>query len=177
MTELDNQRSDEENNSRNEKWKAGFWILAFFTIAGLFIHNVVSDITVDFRLMNNGVVTNGYIIDAWEEVDEADSGEDIWYHFVEYTFKASDGKEYVDIADGNGRLPEDVRYLQPIEVTYLPHNPHISEITGAVPDSTFEVFRGQIFEIIGSALFLFLGFYNLRKLIMRFAVARKSDGI
>jgi hypothetical protein len=151
------------------QWKTIAAVLVLIGVGSFFFYGGVANVLDEYRLRDRGETTPGFIIDTWEDVEEADSGEDIWHYGATYTYQLPDGQEFSGELNGEGRLKPEFRYLSqpyPIEVTYLPDNPAVSRITEDLPDSILGLLRDQIFPYgVCSALFLFLGFYLLRRLI------------
>jgi len=150
-------------------WKRIAAVLALIGIGSFFFYGGVANVWDEYRLMHKGETTAGFIIDTWEDVEEADSGGVIWYHTAIYTYQLPDGRDFEGELHGEGRLKPEFRYLSqpyPVEVTYLPDNPAASRITKDLPESIPGLLRNQIFPHgFFSVLFLFLGFYVLWGLI------------
>ena len=81
--------------------------------------------------MRYGETCSGFIVDTWEDVEETDAGQLIWYHGGTYTYQLPDGREFTQNTIGSGLLKPEFRVIShpySIEVEYLPDNPRVSSI-------------------------------------------------
>ena len=76
-------------------------------------------------------LTNGFIVDAWEDISEGDEGGSSWTHSYHYEYQTPDGKKFDGAEQGNGRIAIDLKHPHPIEVEYLPDDPTVSRIKGS----------------------------------------------
>jgi len=140
-------------------------MLVFIGIGSFFLYVGIANVWDECELIHKGETVGGFIIDAWEDAEEADSGGVVWSHGAIYTYQLPDGRNFEGELHGEGRLKPEFRYLSepyPVEVTYLPTNPGVSRITKDLPDSILGSLRKQVFPYgFLSALFVFLGFYLL----------------
>jgi len=147
------------------KWKTITAILVFIGVGGFFLYGGIANAWDEYELIHKGETVGGFIIDAWEDAEEADSGEVVWHHGVIYTYQLPDGRNLTGELHGEGRLKTEFRYLSepyPVQVTYLPANPVVSRIAKDLPDSMLGSFRKQVFPYgFLSVLFFVLGFYLL----------------
>lgn len=108
----------------------GFWLY----VAGNPIEN--------FKLVVGAQVTDGFIIDTYEDYIDTDEGRAQWFHNFLYEYQIPDGRKYSKGTKAfNGRLNEEFRELEqpyPIQVEYLPDNPDISRIKGTGTQSIME---------------------------------------
>ena len=127
--------------------------------------------------MHGGQIVQGFIIETWEDVEDSESGGNIWYYGLTYTYQLPDGRELEGKLNGDGKLKSEFKNVPyPIEVTYLVDNPTVSRITKELPDSTLRLIRDQIFPYgFISAGFLFIGFYILWKLVREFRHTPKAS--
>jgi len=152
-------------NRFSTKWKTTTAILVLFGIGSFLFYSGIANIWDEHELISKGETVGGFIIDTWEDVEEADSGGLVWYHGGTYTYQLPDGQSFEGELHGEGRLKPEFRSISepyPVEVTYLPTNPAVSRITNDLPDSKLGLLRKQIFPYgFLSALFLSLGLYLL----------------
>lgn len=91
----------------------------------------------ELKLILNSEVTDGFIVDAWEDIEDRDTGTE-WVHSYLYEFQIPDGRKYQGTEEGNGRIILDIEQPYPIEVEYLPDNPKVSRIKGSGSSDVWE---------------------------------------
>jgi len=160
------------------QWKTITAVLVLFGIGSVFLYGGIANVWDEYKLMHRGQIVQGFIIETWEDVEDSESGGNIWYHGAIYTYQLPDGRELEGELNGEGKLKSEFRNLSqpyPIEVTYLVDSPAVSRITKDLPDSTLRLLRDQIYPYgFLSALFLFIGFYILWKFVREFKHAPKA---
>ena len=81
-------------------------ILAFgLIVTGLacfWLYTAIGDAWQELMLMQHHETCSGFIVDVWEDVDEADSGEDLWYSYATYTYSLTDGQQFTQTTGGRG---------------------------------------------------------------------------
>ena len=151
------------------QWKTITAVLVLFVIGSVFLYGGIANAWDDYKLMSKGQIVQGFITETWEDVEDSESGGSIWYHGAIYMYQLPDGRELEGNLNGEGKLKPEFRNLTqpyPIKVTYLVDNPAVSRITNDLPDSTPSLLRDQIYPYgLFSAIFLFIGFYILWKIV------------
>jgi hypothetical protein len=131
--------------------------------------------------MRSAETVVGQVVDAFEDVEEAESGQDNWFSVIAYRFWLRDGREFVGKSQGPGRLPEHLRDATlpvSIDVEYLLADPSVNRLAGDGSQSmSHMLFRWSL------GLFLFVmcarpGVAMLRDGLFAYrnASSRASDG-
>lgn len=108
----------------------------------------------ELALILHADTTFGYIVDAYEDVEEHDNGRPMWFHGGTYTYYLPDGRKFTQkTKESSGRLSPEFRnlgYPYPIEVEYLPNKPNISRIKG----DGYKSITGLLFKITAGCFLL-----------------------
>ena len=158
-------------------------ILAFgLIVTGLacfWLYTAIGDAWQELMLMQHHETCSGFIVDVWEDVDEADSGEDLWYSYATYTYSLTDGQQFTQTTGGRGRLKSEFGDLSepyPIEVEYLADNPTVSRIKGEGPDTILGWLRTEVGYLAFLPLLLLgIGLYLLWQEVSELRQLRKSE--
>ena len=122
-----------EKEKRQKGWGEIVWGVMFL-VGGPWLLFMLSGSPLDeLALIQSSKVTPGFIVDTWEDYDDADYGETLWHHGAIYEYRVPDGRDFKGVSKGSGRLKDEFAHLTepyPIEVEYLPDNPDISRIKG-----------------------------------------------
>ena len=135
------------------------WIL----VAVAFWWHIVENPIDELNLILNARVTNGFIIDAWEDISEGDEGGSSWTHSYYYEYQIPDGHKFRGEENGSGRITIDLEKPYPIEVEYLPNDSEISRIKGSGNSDVGEWLLNKV-GFGGLALILVIapGFFVIR---------------
>jgi len=124
-----------------EKWK---WAI-FLIIFGLLFGGIPGYMFVkEIQLKNNGITTNGIVIDKWYDSDDDGTS----YH-VEYEFITQDGQEISDTYQVGKDTYRTVKNGSTLPIIYVPDEPTNN---GVVGESWIWFFL--IFVAVGSGVFL-----------------------
>ena len=143
------------------EWKSLLVGLVLAGIGIMFLCWGIADGWDDFRLIQRGMTTSGFITATWEEPTEADSGGTVWSYGISYSYILPDGRQLEGTLRGEGRLNNFASSHNPLEVVYLPDEPTISSIKGEGPNSILDIFRHQFLHGYIGIAFLIMGFYVL----------------
>jgi len=168
---------------RNNRLYTYTKILAFGLIvtalACFWLYTMIGNAWQELMLMRHSETTPGFIVDTWEDFDESDRGELLWYHGGTYTYRLPDGQQFTQTISGSGRLKTEFRGLSepyPIDVEYLPNNPAVSRIKGDGPDTIPSWLRTEVgYKGIFPILLLGIGLYLLWKEVSELRHLRKSE--
>lgn len=111
-------------------------IFAVLWVLGVcwFWYQLMGNPLAELALIRRAHTAPGFIVDTWEDVEDAGEGGAQWFHAAVYTYRLPDGREYKErTPERKGRLREQFREFEepyPIEVEYLPENPAVSRIKG-----------------------------------------------
>jgi len=131
------------------QWKTIAIVLILIGIRCAFLYGWITNVWDEYRLMHGGQIVQGFITETWEDVEDAESGGNIWYYGVICTYQLPDGRELEGKLNGEGKLKSEFNNVPyPIEVTYLVGNPTVSRITEDLSDSTLGLLRDQIFPLL-----------------------------
>ena len=127
--------------------------------------------------MRHHETCSGSIVYVWEDVDEADSGENLWYSGATYTYILPDGQQFTQTTSGHGRLKSGFSDLPyPIEVEYLANNPTVSRIKGEGPETIPSWLRTEVgYYALFPVLLLVIGIYLLWKEVSELRRLRRSE--
>ena len=78
--------------------------MALLAAAGYFLHDGISNIQDEFKLIKTGKTVQGYIIETWEDAIDTDRGSVQWIHGATYIYKTGNGLSYEGNTEGDGRL-------------------------------------------------------------------------
>ena len=65
----------------------------------------------ELALIRRAHIAPGFIVNAGEDVDFGDRNEAYWTHWVSYTYRTPDGREFTHHDSSSGRLPDKLRNL------------------------------------------------------------------
>ena len=143
------------------------WGILWIVGACWFWYSCVGNPFDELALIRRAHTTPGFIIDAWEDVEDGARGEAHWFHAATYKYRLPDGREFTQrTRDYSGRLKDEFHDLtqpHPIEVEYLPENPAVSRIKGEGSDGLIDwLWRKVGLGLVLLALFLSPGLVLLR---------------
>jgi len=148
-------------------------------LACFWLYTAIGGAWQELMLMRHHETCSGFIVDVWEDVDEADSGQLLWYSGATYTYSLPDGQQFTGTTSGSGRLKSEFWDLPeepyPIEVEYLADNPTVSRIKGEGPDTILGWLRTEVgYYAFLPLILLVIGLYLLWKEINELRELRKS---
>ena len=134
----------------------------------------------DLLLLRYGHTTQGFIIDTYEEPPDRREGKTDWTYEVTYKYSIPDGREFInETGIRSGKLPQELRppLIQPypVEVEYLPDEPHISRLKGSAPKSVTGWFlRKVVLGALVLILFLAVGIMLLRDALQQYRRSKNN---
>jgi len=113
----------------------------------------------DYLLIKYGVTVNGYVTEAYEEVEKGDNGQEVADFYYRYNFKTIAGQRISNGGSASVRLPDYLQDLSepyPMEVLYFPSDPSINRIKqyGVKTISSFFI-RKMVFGALTILLMLY----------------------
>jgi len=143
-----------KKNQLNDSIKTAIIGALWIAVAVWFVFYLAGNPLNELALIRHGDTTLGFIVDAWEDVEEHDNGRPMWFHGGTYTYYLPDGRKFTQqTKEASGRLSPEFRNLEypyPIEVEYLPNKPNISRIKG----SGYKSITGWLIRIVGGCFLL-----------------------
>lgn len=110
------------------------WII----IAIIFWWHIAENPFDELNLILRAKITDGFIVDADEDILEGDRGESSWIHYYYYKYQIPDGRKFKGVERGSGRISIDLDQPHPIQFEYLPDNPDVSRINGSGSSDVWE---------------------------------------
>jgi len=154
------------------------WGIIWVVAASAFWLSQLGNPLDELALIMHAKITEGFIIDTSEDVQDSEGGGADWYHRVQYTFRTPDGREFTRTTDARkGKLRAELRDLEdpyPIQVEYLPDDPNVSRIKGDGSPTLFDwiwrkVGLGGLLWVLTNAP----GFVMIRNGLKELLAARK----
>ncbi|MFC1527542.1 hypothetical protein ACFL5D_02200 [Candidatus Neomarinimicrobiota bacterium] len=148
---------------------------AFIMIAPLWpIFHAIGNPYNEYQLMTNGITTNGFIIDAFEEGTDDDLGRTHFDHYYTYTFETEDGKTITSEGDGRGGLSDeffDMIDPIPMQIVYLKNHPETNNLKDNLCDSIWELLWRKV--VVGTIVLVILSSFGF--IIMQEALKKYSN--
>jgi hypothetical protein len=158
--------------------KTMFFGVVLVIAGGLFWYLLGGNPLDELALIRRAQTVPGFIFKAWEDVEDGERGQAMWFHTTIYEYRTPEGCKYQGKESGSGRLRDDLCELQrpyPIEVEYLPESPTTSRIRGSGCSSVMEwVWRKVAVGGFLLALFASGGIVQLREGVRELMAIRKS---
>jgi hypothetical protein len=145
--------------NRNDAFKTLLYGIISFFVGLWFCHWMIGDPISSLLLLNYSKISDGYIIDSWEDSDSDDNGVKYTYG-ITYIYEIN-GRKFTEKYTGMGRIKSEFLNLNepfPIKIEYLPSYPSINRIKGNGAQSLFEWFwRELLLSILIYGLILTIG--------------------